>query len=148
MEELIQGYLYICKDKRVRYVYRNDEGKLTSVSYPRLIMEKYLGRKLEPYEDVHHIDEDPLNNDISNLEIRIHGDHQKEHRKKQITIYEDKIANCFYCGKEFVWSAKAQKNFYAALRRKKNKGKERHVFCCKSCCGKYGREVQMANKVS
>ena len=33
----------------------------------RVVMEKYLDRKLESWEIVHHIDMDKLNNDISNL---------------------------------------------------------------------------------
>ncbi len=35
----------------------------------RLVMEQHLGRYLEPSEVVHHIDENPSNNDISNLQL-------------------------------------------------------------------------------
>lgn len=35
----------------------------------RLVMEQHLGRYLEPGEVVHHIDENPSNNDISNLRL-------------------------------------------------------------------------------
>ena len=35
----------------------------------RLAMEEHLGRYLLPEEDVHHLDDDKTNNDISNLEL-------------------------------------------------------------------------------
>jgi len=41
----------------------------------RDIMEKYLGRKLLPTEIVHHIDENPLNNQIENLKIVSNHEH-------------------------------------------------------------------------
>lgn len=41
----------------------------------RLVMEKHLGRYLTKDEDVHHIDGDRTNNDISNLELFDHGKH-------------------------------------------------------------------------
>ena len=35
----------------------------------RFLMEKKLGRELTQYEEVHHKDENPLNDDINNLEV-------------------------------------------------------------------------------
>lgn len=35
----------------------------------RLVMERHIGRYLLPEEVVHHIDENPSNNDISNLQL-------------------------------------------------------------------------------
>lgn len=45
----------------------------------RLIMEFYLGRSLLPYEQVHHIDHNGLNNRRCNLEILHIDDHTDEH---------------------------------------------------------------------
>ena len=43
----------------------------------RLVAEKYLGRYLNNDEIVHHIDENGLNNEISNLEVMLKIDHDK-----------------------------------------------------------------------
>ncbi len=45
----------------------------------RLIMEEIVGRKLDFNEVVHHIDEDGMNNDPTNLEIKSRSDHSRDH---------------------------------------------------------------------
>lgn len=47
----------------------------------RLVLERHLGRYLLSREQVHHIDLDPLNNDISNLQILSRAEHLAIHRK-------------------------------------------------------------------
>ena len=64
--------IYTCSDGRIR-VYDPETKKVRS--YPRYVMEQHIGRSLSSNEDVHHIDENPLNNDISNLKIIAHGEH-------------------------------------------------------------------------
>ena len=49
----MKRYLYVGKDNRSRVVIKKDDGTMTSVSYPRILMEEKLGRPLKPYEDVH-----------------------------------------------------------------------------------------------
>jgi len=44
----------------------------------RYIMEQHLGRKLEKWEHVHHINDDPSDNRIENLEILSNSEHQKK----------------------------------------------------------------------
>lgn len=46
----------------------------------RLVMAEYLNRLLLTEEDVHHKDENRANNQIDNLEIRIHGKHIGYHK--------------------------------------------------------------------
>lgn len=45
----------------------------------RVVMEKYLGRKLKTNEHIHHIDGDKTNNDITNLLLTFRREHQHIH---------------------------------------------------------------------
>lgn len=50
------------------------KGKTRAIPLHRMVMAEHLGRALLPTEQVHHIDGNKLNNDISNLQL-----HQKQH---------------------------------------------------------------------
>lgn len=54
-------------------------GKRLYVPEHRLVMERFLGRKLAPDEHVHHIDGDTLNNSPSNLKIVTRAEHLSIH---------------------------------------------------------------------
>lgn len=43
----------------------------------RHLMERHLGRKLLPTEDVHHLNGDKTDNRIENLEVIAHADHTR-----------------------------------------------------------------------
>ena len=60
------GYVYL-----YGYPLRNYKGQKNTAGVPkhRYVMEQHLGRFLEPHEIVHHIDGNPLNNDIANLQL-------------------------------------------------------------------------------
>lgn len=49
----------------------------------RYIMERHLGRRLDKKEIVHHIDGNPRNNSINNLEVLSMSDHMKLHRQEE-----------------------------------------------------------------
>ena len=49
----------------------------------RLIIEQAIGRKLLPYEEVHHKDGNKLNNSLDNLEVLPMIEHKKKHRDKK-----------------------------------------------------------------
>lgn len=67
-------------DKRgYRWRYVKENGGRRARREHRLIMQEHLGRRLEPWELVHHKDENPSNNEISNLEIKTWGDHAAHH---------------------------------------------------------------------
>jgi len=85
----------------------------------RLVMERKLKRLLGFNEIVHHIDENKLNNDEDNLELRTRKGHTGHHHKKK----EMMSLVCKWCGKEFpkeVTEYKSkkkigQKNFFCSL---------------------------------
>lgn len=89
---------YVGKDGRVRVAVKRNN-KWSTISYSRILMEEKLGRPLEPYEDVHHIDGDPSNNDLENLIIINHGEHQRQHNPQK---YFDIEMICDICGRSFL----------------------------------------------
>lgn len=129
--------VYECKDGRTR-VYIKDTKKV--MSYPKYLMEKTLGAQLQKNEQVHHKDENPLNNDPNNLEIKLLGEHQREHSTK----YYDKMVVCELCEKEFLWTADKQRRFYGNRSRKDKKYTNSNPFCSRSCASKYGRFIQLS----
>lgn len=126
---------YKCKDGRVRAYCRDENDKPKVISYPRILMEESLGRPLEPYEDVHHVDEDTDNNTIDNLKVINHGVHQKLHFSK----YFDKLTVCEVCNKTFIWTSERQRLYYTDLKR----GKNRIISCSRKCSSYYGRQEQL-----
>lgn len=106
------------------------------MSYPKYLMEQELGRSLAPNEEVHHKDENPLNNDLSNLEIRLHGEHQAEHSTK----YRDIMTTCGWCGREFLWTGIQQSRFYSNQRLRHTTSSV--PFCSKQCAGKHNQHIQ------
>ena len=76
---------------------------------------------------VHHKDHNPLNNCADNLKCMTKAEHTKMHFSK----LADKIMICPVCGKEFVWSKKAQRSF-----KKRKRTKTNAPVCSKHCAGK------------
>lgn len=128
--------IYHGKDGRLR-VYIRETGK--TISYPKYLMEKELGRELSPDEHVHHIDLNPLNNDLSNLKVMVSSEHTREH----LTKYYDTTAICGWCGKEFLWTDLQQQRFYSE--RRTGRHKSLSPFCSRECAGRYGRQKQFEN---
>lgn len=139
-------YVNKCADGRVRALIVNKkDGTKVNKSYPRLVLEEFLGRELLPDEDVHHIDGDPTNNNVENLTVKKHGEHQFEHSFEREKYY-DVEAICENCGAPFVWTAKSQRHWNVNAKRKHNAGKIRHIFCSRHCAGEFGRRIQLEAK--
>ena len=66
-------------DKNGNKISTGDGNKRTYVYEHRMVMEEFLGRKLESWESVHHIDMVKLNNDISNLWLCTAKTHHQAH---------------------------------------------------------------------
>ena len=81
-----QEYLNKCG-----YLMRQIDNKGSYVH--RLVMEEYLGRKLEDGEVVHHIDGNKINNDIENLELLLKQEHHKLHSPKEKMKEMSKLAH-------------------------------------------------------
>ena len=96
-------------------------------------MEVHLDRYLEDDETVHHIDENPLNNDIKNLQII----KRSEHVSNDVMRNSDITVKCKYCGKEFIIKG-------STINNRNRSDREFHgYFCSKKCSGKYGRSIQL-----
>ena len=93
----------------------------------RLIMEKYLGRKLEHNELVHHKNGIKTDNRIENLELTSIKQHLIGHLSKR------KIVKCSYCYKDIErmnWRIK----------------KFKHHFCNRRCYLNFVRKIHALNK--
>jgi len=145
MIDLSNYNVYQNKDGRLR-AYNKTTHKVTS--YPRVLMEMILGRPLLPTEDVHHKDENPMNNDPDNLEVIDHREHERQHGLKNNFApkrkYTDKEMICPICKKLFIWTSKQQSHYFSKTRAtEKTRKYERQSPCCsKSCAGKYAAAVQ------
>ena len=127
--------IYVSKDGRYRCY---DKVTHKVVSYPRILMAEKLGRPLEPYEDVHHIDGNVQNNNVDNLTIILHGEHQRQHSTKYSGTV---VATCVYCGKKFTMTRVQQQRRVSDSKRGK-KG----PFCSRKCSGLYGTDEQRRRK--
>lgn len=89
------------------------------------IMEQAIGRRLQPGEVVHHIDEDKRNNALANLEIKSRSRHSSDHRPDP--KMEDLV--CPACGESF-------RRRLSYLRHRRKGGLT--VFFCSNRCSRIG----------
>ena len=123
---------YISKENRafVILVYPpyNKTAKRKTTSYARWLMQNHLGRELEIYEIVDHINEDHTDDRIENLQlVTTTQNNQKAVYSKYGSIWETFI--CMQCGKE-------GKQKRRDIKHNRKQGKS-GPFCGRSCAGRY-----------
>ena len=95
----------------------------------RAVMQAHIGRELRPGEQVHHIDNDPRNNDISNLLIVTPREHAAIHRPGgRVTLV------CPACGGKF------------SRERNRVKGRKKPPSCSRRCAGQERRPERSCEK--
>jgi hypothetical protein len=130
---------YLGKDNRLRIEIVYPDKRKTVMSYPKYLMEKHLDRYLEKNETVDHIDGNPLNNDISNLQVL----DRKQHCYADAIRNKDITAVCVFCGKEFTIKGSTIRNRCRNRQDRPNSG----PFCSRQCSGRYGAEIQNGRMV-
>ncbi len=112
------------KDGRLRIVCYYANGQKKTVSYPKYLVETYLGRYLNESETVDHIDCDFTNNNLTNLRILPRQLHARIDNYS--FVWTD--VNCPVCKKRF----KPTKQQVTDQRNGCLKG----PFCSRSCAGR------------
>lgn len=120
---------YTRKDGRQHIILYKD-GKRTTVSYPKYLLEQKLGRVLLPDETCDHIDGDFTNNSLDNLQVLSRGDNAA--KAMALRPAEKAYFVCPECHKSFYKSMRD-------VRGNQIKKKKAGPFCSKSCAGKYSQ---------
>ncbi|HEY1249201.1 MAG TPA: HNH endonuclease signature motif containing protein [Nitrososphaera sp.] len=124
MERKVYGP-YWRKDGRAHVIILTPGKARRTVSYPRYLMEQHLGRILEDWETVDHIDGDPTNNDIPNLQILSRSENISKSAKPRELI----TFTCPVCGTVATKYANDVKH-----NRKQGRS---GPFCSRKCAGTF-----------
>ena len=120
------------RTKRQIVIIIHNNGKRETISYPKFLMELYLGRKMDKdKETVDHIDTDIDNNKLDNFRVLPRAFHSAEDTRR---VKPTKL-KCSWCKKSF-------ERLPRIVRDKIRQGK-RGQFCSRVCAGKYGRALQL-----
>ncbi len=116
---------YVRKDGRSHIIYK-DKNYTRTQSYPRYIMEEHLGRELDSVEHVDHINNNPSDNRIENLQIL---STVENNRKSFLGTSEKALFICPTCKIEFEMLMRRYRDNNV------RQGKA-GPYCSKSCAGK------------
>ena len=124
------------KDGRIRCYLKFNDGTHKRMSYPKYLMECHLGRYLTDDETVDHIDQNPQNNDLSNLRVIS----RSKHCSNDVIRCKPVMLKCALCGKEFEHTGSLHCRNHS---KKKCKG---FYFCSKHCSGVWGQQIQVGKR--
>lgn len=116
----------------------HDGDKRSTILYSRYLMEKKMGRELSYDETVDHVDEDPTNDSIENLQVISRSENAQKYHRFIGTQPEIIEITCGGCGKK---SMKLARNIRGNL--KKGRG---GPFCGRSCAGRYSMTGERRTK--
>lgn len=123
------------QDNRLRVVLVHELTRAQkTISYPKYLVEIKLNRHLDTNDTVHHIDGNPLNNDLSNLTVL----NRSQHSKLDAIKVQNVIVHCIWCEKPFL---------IKGHQIRQHNRRESGPFCSKLCTGKYGAYIQNGGKV-
>lgn len=122
------------KDNRLRCVLVSPDGDKKTISYPKYIMEIHLGRYLDADETIDHIDGNPLNNAIENLQVL----NRREHCYNDVYRNADIEVTCKMCSKKFTIGGSTISG------RNRSDKHQSGYFCSRQCTGRYGKMIQMS----
>lgn len=84
-----------------------DTKERTTISYARYLYSVKLGRNLEPYEHVDHINEDKGDDRIENLQLLTPLENKIKSEKYRNTLSPKLVSiNCSYCGNSFNYPSR------------------------------------------
>lgn len=119
---------YLRPDGRKHLVAKTRDGEKTTISYPKALMEVFIGRRLREEETVDHIDRDKTNDARENLRVIPRSQHARED-----ALYVSCVeGTCAWC----------QKRFTLSVNQRNSRAGKAGPFCSRSCSGRYGASIQ------
>ena len=110
------------------------DGSKECTSYARYLMEQHLGRELGPDETVDHVNEDPSDDRLENLQLLSREENARKSAYRGGPEMVDFL--CAWCACNGRQEAKNA--------RSNNKKGRAGPFCSRRCAGQYGAAVQNA----
>jgi hypothetical protein len=122
--------IYGRSNNRKIFVIRSKSFGKKIIRLARLIVECILGRRLKRYEEIHHIDFNPGNDNIWNLRLMTKRTHTRLHSIKMCVRLKKIKLKCVWCNSHFILSGSRKIN--SRLVSKNTKG-HAGPFCSQSC---------------
>jgi hypothetical protein len=117
------------RDDGRKHVIHYVDGVRRTQSYPRFLMEKHLGRKLDPDDHVDHINNDYTDDRIENLQLLTQTENNKKSVKATGRSAKWYTFLCPECDEEAMIP-------YKDYKRNQLIKKKAGPYCSKSCAGK------------